>query len=225
MMKATSGKDYVFFGEYHDNPISHWLQFEMTQYMYNEDGKDLLLSFEMFEQDQQQLMNDYLSGKVSAKEFKDSCRLWPNYKTDYKPLVDFAKDSALGCVAANVPRKYANLLFRKGIEAMDTLSVEEKSWMAPLDYKIDTTLSQYAALKEMAAHMGGKGGYMLEAQALKDATMAYFILKYKKENNVVLHFNGAYHSDFHQSTVWYVKQEDPDAKILTISTVAHDEMS
>lgn len=223
MMKATTGKEYVFFGEYHDNPISHWLQLETTAYMFKKSGTNLQLAFEMFEQDQQQLLDDYLNGKVSAKEFKDSCRLWPNYKTDYKPLIDFAKDSSLYCIASNVPRTYANLLFKSGRAALDTLSDLEKSWIAPLDFTIDTTLSQYAALLEMASHMGG--GNLMEAQALKDATMAHFILKYKKENNVVLHMNGAYHSDFYQGIMWYIRQKDKEAEILTISTVSQSDFS
>jgi uncharacterized iron-regulated protein len=191
--------------------------------MYSNEGQNLVLAFEMFEQDQQNLMNDYLAGKVKGKEFKDSCRLWPNYKTDYKPLIDFAKDTSLRVIASNVPRRYANLLFKKGREALNDLSEEEKSWIAPLDFEIDTTLSQYAELIAMAAHMGG--GNLMEAQALKDATMGHFILKLKKEGDAVLHFNGAYHSDYFQGIMWYVQQEDPNASFMTISTVSQDDVS
>ena len=38
------------------------------------------------------------------------------------------------------------------------------------------------------------------------------------------HFNGAYHSDFYQSTVGYVKEKDKDARILTVSTVTQDKL-
>lgn len=223
LQKTILQQEFVFFGEYHDNPIAHWLQFEVLKALHAQYGENLQVGFEMFEQDQQLLLNDYLGGIISEKNFEDSCRLWPNYHTDYKPLLDFAKENKLFCVAANVPRRYASLLFKKGRTALDALSETEKAFMAPIDFKVDSTLSQYAALKEMEQHMGG--GSMMDAQAFKDATMAHFLLLNKKPNNIVYHLNGAYHTDFHQGIVWYIQQAQPEAKIATISTVTQDNIS
>mgnify|MGYP000505651690 CR=1 FL=1 len=172
----------------------------------------------MFERDQQDLLTDYLSGKVEVKVFEDSCRLWPNYHTDYKPLLDFAKDSSLKVIASNVPRRYANLLYKRGRLAIDSLSSDEKKWMAPYDFYVDTTLSQYASLLDMGQHMGG--GNLMLAQAFKDATMAKFTLLDKEKGDKVIHFNGAFHSDYHQGIIWYIEQGDPDATIMSISTVS-----
>jgi uncharacterized iron-regulated protein len=206
----------VFFGEFHDNPISHWLQFELMLDLFAQHQSNLVLSFEMFEQDQQAILNDYLNGKLSDKQFKDSCRLWPNYETDYKPLLDFAKEKQLKVIAANIQRKYASLLFKKGRAALDTLSPLIKSQMAAVDFPVDTTLSQYQVVKEMGAQMGAN---MVEAQAIKDATMAKFILAAMKNETRILHFNGAFHTDFKQGILWYIWKEKPEAKIMTISTV------
>lgn len=222
MVKSLNEGEFVFFGEYHDNPISHWLQVEVLEDLYQKHGKSLVLAFEMFEQDQQDLLDSYVSGSMEAKQFEDSCRLWPNYKTDYKPLVDFAKENQLKCVASNIPRRYASLLFKKGREALDSLSAEEKSWIAPLDFVVDTTLSQYAALQEMSMH--GMGDFT-SAQAIKDATMAHFSLKNMKEGDILYHVNGAYHSDYHQSIIWYIQQEKPDAKVISITTVSQADVN
>jgi len=223
LQNALKEKEYVFFGEHHDNPISHWLELEVLKELNTIYGSNLQVAFEMFEQDQQELLTDYLIGTVSEKEFEDSCRLWPNYKTDYKPLIQFAKENKLFCLASNVPRRDASILFKYGRTALDTLSGVEKTYMAPLDFKIDTTLSQYSALKEMEQHMAGS--YLMEAQAFKDATMAYFILKNKKENNVVYHLNGSYHTDFYQGIIWYIQQAQPNASIVTISTVTQPKIN
>lgn len=97
--------------------------------------------------------------------------------------------------------------------------------MAPLTFAFDTTLSQYQDMKQMGAHMGpGMGWRMVEAQAIKDATMAHFILHnpWRTAQTVHLHFNGAYHSDFYQGIMWYVQQEAPQTRILTISTVSQE---
>lgn len=223
MQKAALQQEYVFFGEYHDNPIAHWLQYEMTVAMFNHHGQNLQLGFEMFERDQQMLLNEYMKNLVNDQTFEDSCRLWPNYGTDYKPIIMYAKQNNIFCNADNIPRRYASLLFKRGRQALDSLTQDDKAYIAPLDFEVDSTLSQYAALKEMEQHMGGS--HMMEAQAIKDATMAHFILLHKKDNNVVLHFNGAYHSDYYQGIVWYIRQAKPEAKITTISTVTQVNIS
>lgn len=223
MQKVLLAQEFVFFGEYHDNPISHWLELEILEDLTDQHGEKLQVGFEMFEQDQQMLLNDYMNGLLTDKQFEDSCRLWPNYKTDYKPLIMHAKANKLYCIASNVPRKYASLLFKKGRSALDTLSAEEKAYLPPLDFVIDTTLSQYASLKEMEQHMGG--GFLMEAQALKDAAMAYFLLLNRKEGNVVYHVNGAYHSDYQQGIVWFVRKAKPNAKIATITTVTQEDIT
>ena len=223
LVKSANEAPIVLFGEFHDNPIAHWLQLELTQKMYATHGANLQLGFEMFEQDQQHLLNDYLQGKLTSEQYRDTMRLWPNYTTDYAPLLEFAKEKGLSCMATNIQRKYASLVFKKGRAALDTLPDAIKEQMAPLNFAFDTTLSQYQAMKEMGAHMGpGMGWRMVEAQAIKDATMAHFILNNPGRNTktVHLHFNGAYHSDFYQGIMWYLEQEAALSEILTISTVS-----
>jgi len=219
-MKQLAFKNQiVFFGEFHDNPISHWLEFELMIDLFEKHESNLVLSFEMFERDQQTVLTNYLEGKLTDSQFKDSCRLWPNYETDYKPLIDFAKDKQLKVIAANIQRKYASLLFKKGRNALYSLSPIVKSQMVAINFPLDTTLSQYQEIQKMGGHMGLN---MVEAQAIKDATMAKFILEAMKKETFILHFNGAFHSDFKQGILWYIWKEKPDTKIMTISTVTQE---
>ncbi len=230
MSTKANQVELVLFGEFHDNPIAHWLQLELTQSLFEQHRENLQLGFEMFEQDQQAVLSAYVSNQSNIEEdqLEDTLRLWPNYQTDYAPLIEFAKTNQLNCVASNIQRKYASLLFKKGRAALDTLPENIKDEMAPLNFAFDTTLSQYQAMKQMGAHMGpGAGWRMVEAQAIKDATMAHFILNnpWRNAQTVHLHFNGAYHSDFYQGIMWYVKQEAPQMRILTISTVSQENIS
>ena len=220
MMKASDDADCIFFGEYHDNPISHWLEFELASHLSK--NKSLCFGFEMFESDQQEILDAYLNNKLDNKQFKDSCRLWPNYETDYKPIIDLAKDKGIPCIASNVKRKYASLLFKKGRHALDTLPEIEKNRFANLNFVVDSTLSQYREVRKMGGH--GMGNNMMEAQAFKDATMAMHIKKYLELNVKVLHFNGAFHSDYFQGILWYLKQEKSlsSKKYLTITTVSQE---
>lgn len=215
MVKAMQGADIVLFGEYHDNPIVHWLQFESTRDLYAQCSA-MVLGAEMFEADVQPLVDKYVFDSMPEKEFTKSSRAWPNFKTDYKPLLDFAREKRIQFVATNIPRKFAGMVFRGGFEALDTLSNTQKSWIAPLPPLYDSTLPCYADIGKAAGMHGGSN--LPKAQAIKDATMSHFILKNYKPGNLFIHYNGAYHSNNYQSIYWYLKKANPALKIVTIST-------
>lgn len=137
-------------------------------------------------------------------------------------MVNFAKDKQLLFIATNIPRRYANLVYKKGFEGLDTLSVEEKNWIAPLPILFDSELPTYKNILKMA---GGHGSpKLVKAQSIKDATMAYFILKNYKETQLFIHYNGAYHSDNYEGIQWYLKNENNNIKYATISTVSQDDV-
>lgn len=224
MMEACAQNDLVFFGELHNNPIAHWLQLELTRDLYTARDSHLILGAEMFEADNQLLLNEYLLQQISEKNFEDEARLWNNYATDYKPLVEFAKANQLYFVATNIPRRYANLVYREGLESLNDLSATAKQYIAPLPITVDMEIPSY---KDMLDMMGGHGGETLvQAQAVKDATMAYFIDKYWREGYTFIHYNGSYHSNRWEGIVWYLKNEfAPERSIVTINTVEQEDIS
>ncbi|MEA3460885.1 MAG: ChaN family lipoprotein [Bacteroidota bacterium] len=146
MLEAASEADIVLFGEYHTNPISHWLQLELTTDLYEARGEALVLGAEMFEADNQLILDEYLAGQITEAKFEEEARLWKNYKTDYKPLVLIAKENDLTFVATNIPRRYASIVFKKGVASLDSLSNEARSYMAPLPLEYDTSLNCYKQL-------------------------------------------------------------------------------
>ncbi|MDF5690723.1 ChaN family lipoprotein [Aquirufa aurantiipilula] len=216
MIKQISQQDVVLIGELHNNPISHWLELEIIQSCFLH--RNLVLGAEMFEQDNQGALSAYLAGKISAKGLDSTARLWRNYKTDYAPLVNFAKENHLKFIASNVPRKYASMVSKGGFEALNQLSLEEKSWMAPLPIPYDANLPGYQKMITMMP--GHATPNMPKAQALKDATMAHFILKNWEENQLFIHVNGSYHSENYEGISWYLKWTKPNIKIATIATVS-----
>ena len=220
MLKELSNTDVILFGELHNNPIAHWLQLELSKAIAKD--KSVILGAEMLESDNQNVLNNYLNNKITLKEFKTQARLWPNYDTDYSPLVEFAKENKLPFIATNIPRVYANLVYKKDFKALDTLSQIEKNWIAPLPISFDPELPTYKNILKM---MGGHGSELLvKAQAIKDATMAHFILQNYKSNNTFIHFNGAYHSDDYEGILWYLKQANKALNYKTISTVSQKDI-
>ena len=223
MVQAATKADIVLFGELHNNPISHWLQLELTTELHAEHDSSLVLGAEMFEADGQLILDEYFTGFITQTKFEEEMRLWKNYKTDYKPLLEFARDSGLRFVATNIPRRYANVVFKKGLATLDSLSPEAKSYMMPLPLEYDTELESYASLAG-GGPMGHGSPNLRDAQAIKDATMSHFILKNKAEDEVFIHYHGAYHSDNYQSIYYFLKKADPDLEIVTISTVLQDDL-
>ena len=221
LLKSAEKIPVVLFGEFHDNPISHWLELELTKDIAQK--KSIVQGAEMLEADNQKQLNHYLRGEIDQKKLDSSARLWKNYKTDYKPLVDFAKENKNPFIATNIPRKYAALVSKNGFEILTTLTEEEKLWMAPQPIPYDANLPGYAEmLKMMGEHTSPN---MPKAQACKDATMAYFITKNMKEGTVFIHYNGSYHSDNFDGINWYLKKYDPTISIITISTVEQEDVS
>lgn len=217
MLSSLQSKDIVLFGEYHNNAIAHWLQLELCKDLSQK--RALVLGAEMFETDNQEALDQYLSGAIDGKGLDTMARLWKNYKTDYAPLVNFAKTNQLAFAATNIPRRYASMVSRGGFEALDTLSALEKTWIAPLPMAYDAELPGYKNMLSMMG--GGHGGENLpKAQASKDATMAHFILKYFKAGSLFLHFNGAYHSNNYEGILWYLQKQQPALKYATITTVS-----
>jgi uncharacterized iron-regulated protein len=223
VLDKAKQSEIILFGEQHNSAIAHWLQFELTSALI--ESSEIKLGAEMFERDNQDALTAYIKGEIDQKGLDTLARLWSNYKTDYAPLVNLAKQNNIEFVATNIPRRYANLVFRNGFSVLDTLSKEAKSWIAPLPIAFDPELPTY---KNILTMMGDHGTpELVKAQAIKDATMAYSILEHRNENGneIFIHYNGAYHSDFYEGILWYLKLKEPDLKYFVISTVTQKDIN
>ncbi len=231
LLAEAQAADIVLFGELHDNPIAHWLELEITKDLYKTWGATTVMGAEMFEADNQAGLNMYLEGKIADTSLRKVVRLWPNYETDYRPLVDFAKDNKIPFIATNTPRKYASKVYGGGFEALEPLPDSVKRWFAPLPIPYD---SNERAYKEIFANSGGHNGQNLpKSQALKDATMGHFISQNWAVGKHFIHFHGTYHSDNHSAITWYVnryagnwliKSTQHRPRILVISTVLQSQI-
>lgn len=223
MISALTKADVVFVGEFHDNPISHWLELQITKDLFASKKQDLILGGEMFERDDQLIINEYLQGMIKESNFEKEAKLWDNYKTDYKPLLNFAKDQNLVFLASNVPRRYASAVATTGLKALDKITAEAKTYVAPMPLEVDLFQPSYQAMaKMMGTHGGGNTENIIFAQALKDATMAYTIAQNGQKGKLILHFNGSYHTDKFEGIITYLKKYNPKLSIMTVTTVQQD---
>jgi uncharacterized iron-regulated protein len=228
MIDKLSDSDIILFGEIHNSPIAHWMELSVAKELFSK-NKPMTLGAEMFEADNQLTLDEYISGQIQTSNFEKETRLWDNYKTDYKPLVEFAKEKKIRMVATNVPRRYASIVSKKGFAGLDSLSPGAKEFMAPLPINYDPELPGYKKMREMMGTSHSQAGapsnpdFFSQAQDLKDATMAFFILKNFHNGQYFIHFNGSYHSNNFDGIVWHIKKSNPDLRISTINVVEQDD--
>ena len=221
LFNQSKKADIILFGELHDNPINHWLQLELTKDLFNASEK-LVLGAEMMESDNQLVIDEYLSGLVSKSKLISQTKTWPNFKTDYLPLIQFSKANKISFIATNVPRRYASIVYQHGLDTLNFLSNEAKAYMVPLPVLYDTSLSSYQKMLDMG--MGHGGDNLPKSQALKDATMAHFILQNWAKGLIFIHFHGAFHSNNFQGINWYLKQANKSVNTLIISSFEQDNL-
>jgi uncharacterized iron-regulated protein len=220
--------DIIFFGEQHGNPTIHDLQKAVLPHLLQR-KRPLILSFEMWERDTQDVLDAYLAGETTEEMFIEASRAWSNYASSYRPLISFAKEHKLPAIAANVPREYAGRTARNGWDFVDTLPLEERKWIAQ-----ELTAPKDKYREEFMLTMLGMGGEHFsennlenyyKAQCMKDDTMAESIVTALEnhKNARVIHFNGVFHSQEFLGTVSRVRAALPKAKIAVITPVADDD--
>ena len=222
MLKTLQDADIIFIGETHNCPVAHWMEYEITSDMIRKSPKGLTLGAEMFETDNQLLVDEYTSGVISSDKIEAEAKLWDNYWTDYSGLLYLAREHGLKFVATNVPRRYASLVKDNGLEALQNLPDEAKNLMAPLPIAFDAQ-SQDEAMFGFMQMIGGKGSansHFAEAQAIKDATMAWFIAQ--NFDRKFIHFNGNFHSDNRGGIIPYLESYLPGKKIATVCSARQD---
>jgi uncharacterized iron-regulated protein len=233
--------DVVFYGEEHNDSVTHYAEKTLFIDLYNKYNSTMTLSMEMFDRDVQGIMNEYLSGYIREKDFKHDARVWSNYR-DYRPMVELAKEKHLDVVCANSPSRYTNIAGRKGEKALEALPETSKKYFAPLPY--DTATGKYyEKLQEMSGHTmspasTGKDSTkqpvmppmpmmafdLVVAQSLWDATMAYSISEYIKihKDKKVMQVNGKFHSEQGYAVVTQLKKYSPATKILIVTSSSDD---
>lgn len=232
ILNAMGKADAVFLGENHDDAVAHYLQSEIFKGIYENYGKQrkIALSMEMFERDVQTILDEYLNDLITEKKFLDDSRPWNNYKTDYRPLLEFAKQNKLAVVAANAPRRYVNMVSRNGRDSLDGLSKEAKKWLAPLPY--ETASEEYSQKFRalMGNMMNGENhslSKILDSQTLWDATMAFSISEFLKRNKnaLVINLNGSFHTEKHLGTVEQLLKFHPKTKVLVVTMRYEDDFA
>jgi uncharacterized iron-regulated protein len=225
--------DVVFLGEQHDDPGTHRMELALLQAVARRRA-NVVLSLEMFERDVQPILDQYLAGSIPEEAFLKSARPWPNYATDYRPLIEFAKAHGWKVVAANVPRPMVGIsgVAGKGLDAIAQRTDSTRRWAAA-EFVCPKDDYYHRFAVAMGSHPMGDGppptaaeqlaitDRFYQAQCVKDETMAESIARARSDamSPLVIQYNGDFHSDFGEGTAERTKRRLPKAKIMIISAI------
>jgi uncharacterized iron-regulated protein len=220
----------LFLGETHDDPTGHALQHvllrmiaETTAPDGDSPGRPVVLALEMFESDVQLVLDEYLAGLISERDFLAAARPWGNYATDYRPLVETARESGWGVVASNAPARYVRLATREGAGALFRVASGGRATLPPLPVDPPTETLAAAFTSLMGGMMHGGGGPsvegMLAGQNLRDASMAYWTMQalVAQPRALVVHVNGSFHSVGGQGIPEHLARVAPGEPMLIVT--------
>lgn len=219
LISQLKDTDVLFFGEEHNDSIGHLLEAQIFEKLIKT-YPGTALSLEMFTTDVQPILDEYLAGVISEKNFIKEARSWNNYK-DYRPLIESAKTNKAKVIAANVATRYSNAVTFSGLPVLMQFPESSKSFLPPLP--VDTATGRYHEkfVETLGGHdMGNMKIY--QTQNLWDAAMAWSIAKYAKSNrkNKIMQINGRFHSDEKIGTVAQLKKYAPKLAVSNISCFA-----
>jgi uncharacterized iron-regulated protein len=175
------------------------------------------------------VVDEYLAGLITEQHFLSSSRPWGNYKTDYRPLVELAREKHLAVLAANAPRRYVNMVSRGGRETLAGLSDEAKEFIAPLPYPeaSQAYANKFLDLMKDSPDPQGRNPRIINSQALWDATMAHSIAKYLSRNKraLVVHLNGGFHTENRLGTVEQLAHYRRKARSIVVTIRYEDDFT
>jgi uncharacterized iron-regulated protein len=235
--------DVVFVGEEHDDRSTHQVELMLLEALARR-RSGILVGLEMFERDVQDPLDHFQMGHLTDDEFLKASRPWPNYATDYKPLVDFAISKNWPVFASNAPRSLVSDVSKNGLDALKSLSGESVGWVAK-DRPCPTSGDYYKRFVESmgdhptaaagssarpADHAGDNMTRYFDAQCLRDETMGESIANAYQtgaaggKHPLVVHFNGSFHSDFREGAAAAAERRLPHQRVLVVSVVPVKDM-
>ncbi|MGY4000529.1 ChaN family lipoprotein [Aeromonas sanarellii] len=212
--------DIVLVGELHSHPAVHLMQANLLAElagMSRVDGRALVLSMEQFSRADQPVLDAYLAGRIGESALIRDGHAWPNYPSDYRPLVEFARAQHLPVIAANAPKPLVSCVGQEGPEWLDTLPANRRSQLARTLTLADDGYRQ----KFMASmHHGDADGNArrFAAQTSWDDTMAESMVDYlaKHPGRRIMHIAGNFHVEGGLGIASRIASRNPALKVALI---------
>ncbi|GGB00025.1 hypothetical protein GCM10007414_11430 [Agarivorans gilvus] len=224
LAQQLADSQVVLFGEFHTHPAIHLAQLRLFAALYQQNHQ-LSLSMEQFDRSQQAVLNQYLDEQIGEEWLVKQTKAWDNYRSDYRPLVEFAKQQQLEIIAANAPRKHVRCLGRQGLDYLQQLPSNQRQQLA------ETFTIEDPAYRQRLfgnAHHGDEQQTQNHFIAMLawDDTMAESIAKHAlNSGQQIMHTVGNFHIEQRQGTYSRVKQRLHGQKVSSVVALSEREFT
>ena len=170
----------ILVGEHHTNQNHHFGQLNVIQSL-KEAGVQVAIGLEMFKSDNQQALDQWVSGNISEADFqKIYYGNWTYPWSAYRMIFEYAKKEKIPMIGLNVPRDITRQVSRRGF---NSLTEEQKGKLADVSCRVDKEYMDYIK-RAFGGHGHGELNftYFCEAQLVWDSAMAINTLEYLKKN-------------------------------------------
>jgi uncharacterized iron-regulated protein len=178
MLGVLSDARIVYVGETHDNPASHRLELAVLQEMARRYPDSIALGMEMFTPSQQEVLDDWVAGRLDEKTFLKRVRWFEAWGMDfdyYRELLDFARREKIPVLGLNAEKSLVSAVKEKGLAG---LSDEERQLLPEMDLEEPYQRAQTTAIFGGHDQGGRHLERFLQIQTLWDETMAANIAAY-----------------------------------------------
>jgi uncharacterized iron-regulated protein len=187
VINEIKDRDVLFVGEYHDNFSHHLNQLTFIKQLH-EMKKDIVIGMEMFQRPFQPILDAYLAGNMSEKEFlkkSEYFRRWGYDYNLYKPIIAYAKTNHIPIVALNLEREITKQITKGGLASLS--KAEQAKIPQNLDFSDETYKERLFKIFQDPEHFASLPPshrpnltYLYQSQILWDETMAESIVTYLK---------------------------------------------
>ncbi len=173
LIARLSSKDLIFVGETHDNPDHHLIQIQILQAVASH-SPSLTMGMEFFQKHQQPIVDRYVQGDITEKEFLEAVDWKKSWGFDYhlyRPLMQFARERKYRVLALNASNSLVRKVAKTGLKSL------EPSERDQLPKDIDLNQDRHRAFLQEIYHEHSPRDlkefeFFYEAQCVWEETMA-----------------------------------------------------
>jgi len=183
VVENLSGTHFVFIGENHTWYANHVKQLEFIQAIY-EKNKNIVIGMEMFPNNANKHIADYIHGNSSETEFLKNTNYFLEWGYDYryyKPILDFARKNKIEVIGLNIKNEIVRKIGHSGFQNITREEFQE------IPDQIDFANENYKkSLSEIFSYHPNSQSKISDnfylAQLVRDEYMAQSAQKYFKEH-------------------------------------------
>lgn len=236
--------DIVVIGERHNDVAGHQLKAELIRDLL-QNNANLAVAMEMFERDEQGIVDLYLDGKISKEalvkvtgsaSWGGGTNTWDAW---YQPIVDAVRahhSEGAVLIAANSVRAFVTLARLEGFGVLEDLRDGGNQTFVVPDLGIDDSAYRQRFVDLMSPKPHATNGSdapprhaaamdpaaFFRAQQVWDASMADAVVRAAKQERQVVLIAGDFHVAFEGGTLLRIRHRLPAASIVSLSIVPFD---